>query len=154
VSLSCFAIMPRGKIMRALVFLTQLFLVATFSLLLTYISSPLQAGCGCDKPPPPPAAVIPNVAFEGLTLSIFHDSFKLGQTCQVTFHSNGQNSPPFSVKVKQERDLSDATGKTLTLRLTTTLPAGLPTGPASITVSRATESFIIPPSTFTIIGTP
>ena len=32
---------------------------------------PVEAGCGCDKPPPEPAVVIPNVAFPGMTVQLF-----------------------------------------------------------------------------------
>ncbi|MBI3756978.1 MAG: efflux RND transporter periplasmic adaptor subunit [Deltaproteobacteria bacterium] len=139
--------------MRVLIFLKHSLLVTVLSLFL-FAPASVQAGCGCDKPPPPPAAVIPHVAFRGMALSIFHDSFKPGQVWQVTFRSNGRNSLLQRIKVEQKRDLGDSTGKTLTSRLTVTLPYGLPIGPASITVSRDVESFTIPASAFTVIGDP
>jgi hypothetical protein len=129
-------------------------------LFLAYLSlglvgpSPALAGCGCDKPPPPPAAVIPQVAFGGMPISIFHTSFKLGQKWQVVFRNGSQDSLPQKIKVLRKRDISDPTGQTKTLRLTLALPLTLPKGPTSIIVSRRAESFTIPAETFTVIGTP
>ncbi len=125
-------------------------------ILALFLSTPalVQAGCGCDKPPPPPAAVIPNVAFRGMTLSIFHDSFKPGQAWNVTFHSKDRDSFPQRLRVEQKRDLGDSTGKTLTARLTVSLPYELSVGPTSITVSRDAETFTTPENAFTVIGDP
>lgn len=59
-------------------FRCRLFLV--FSLLSFFVPGSTWAGCGCDKPPPQPAAVIPHVAFPGMSVTLSDKSFIAGQT--------------------------------------------------------------------------
>src|SRR5258708_37560703 len=99
--------------MRMFIFLKHCLPIAVLALFLSAPAS-LQAGCGCDKPPPLPAAVIPNVAFRGMTLSIFHDSFKPGQTWSVTFRSNGWDRFSPRIKVEEKQDLCDAKRQKIT----------------------------------------
>lgn len=147
---------------------TQIFLKRLLSLLAVYslfsfvTLSSVQAGCGCVKPPPappaPPIAVIPNVAFPGMTLSVFSDSFKPGQKWQVVFRNGSQQVTIANVKVLRKWSFwdLDANGKRKlkTPRLHLALPPGLPTGPTSIELSRKTETLTLPASAFTVIGSP
>jgi hypothetical protein len=50
------------------------------------------AGCGCDKPPPLPAAVIPRVAFPGMSVTFFDPSFVVGQQWDITFNSGPESA--------------------------------------------------------------
>jgi hypothetical protein len=124
------------------------------SMLLLLVPSPSQAGCGCDKPPPAPAAVIPDVAFGGMKISLFRKSFVKGQQWTVGFLQGAWKSLPRVAEVVLRRNLSDTTGRTITPRLIVTVPHDLPLGPTTIIVSRGATSFTIPATTFTVIGKP
>lgn len=127
-------------------------LVVLSCLLFTAPSS--QAGCGCDKPPPEPAPVIPHAAFGSMKISLFHAAFTKGQVWTVTFHNGAGASASRKATVVLRRDIGDITGQTITPRLVLSVPANLPVGPTSITVSRGTTSFTIPDTAFTVIGKP
>lgn len=150
------------------------------SLLLTVSPSPVRAGCGCLKPPPPPpleplaaplalaspplpapqVSVLPHMAFPGMTVSIFSHEFEADQTWQVTFQNGERQVTQTNVPVSLQWDLwdinADGTRKTKTPRLVVTLPARLPPGPTSITISGSSRSvpLSIPASEFAVIGKP
>jgi hypothetical protein len=118
------------------------------------LSSATRAGCGCDKPPPAPAAVIPNVAFTGMSVTLFHTSFQAGQTWTVEFH-NGTAQITTAGIVATKRAITDPTGATYTPQLTIVVPSDIPAGPTSIVASASgSPSLIIPETSFTIIGAP
>ena len=110
------------------------------------------AGCGCDKPPPLPAAVIPRVAFPGMSVTFFDPSFVVGQQWNITFNS-GLASATVSAPVEMKRDITDRTGATQTPELRVTVPS-LPPGPGSIHLSAGTSSITIPEDSFVVIGQP
>jgi len=110
------------------------------------------AGCGCDKPPPLPAAVIPRVAFPGMSVTFFDPSFVVGQQWDITFNS-GPESATVSAPVEMKRDITDATGTKQTPQLRVTVPT-LPPGPGSIHLSSGTSSITIPAESFVVIGRP
>lgn len=120
-------------------------------LFLGYLS-PALAGCGCDKPPPAPAVVIPHVAFPGLSLTLFHDSFQVGQTWNVAFR-NGRTTKAVSAQVVSRRALTDPTGITYGPQLVVLMPEA-PVGPTSITASFDAMSLTVPQDAFTVIGRP
>jgi hypothetical protein len=113
---------------------------------------PAQAGCGCDKPPPAPAAVIPNAAFPGMPITLFHNSFQVGQMWNVGFHS-GSATVTVKAVVVLKRTLTDPSGMTYKPQLVVSLP-NLPMGPASIVASTENASLVVPQESFTVIGKP
>jgi hypothetical protein len=137
------AFCPRPRALTALLFC--LFLLSQ--------PTPLHAGCGCDKPPPAPAAVIPPVAFPGMSVTLLHDSFQVGQTWTVVFRSGAAAvSVPSAVVAK--RALADPQSPpTLHPQLIVPVPV-LPLGPTQIEVFAGTDSFVVPAESFTLIGKP
>jgi hypothetical protein len=127
------------------------FLVCFFSL---SFPSAARAGCGCDKPPPAPAAVIPNVAFAGMSVTFFHASFEAGQTWTVEFHNRAmQVTTTGSVATK--RAITDPTGAIYTPQLTVVIPPDIPVGPTSMVASASgSPPLVVPETSFTIIGAP
>ncbi|MEW6301694.1 MAG: hypothetical protein AB1671_28860 [Thermodesulfobacteriota bacterium] len=116
-------------------------------------SPPVQAGCGCDKPPPAPAAVIPNVGFPGMSVTLFHDSLQDGQTWNIAFH-NGKRTATTRATVVVKRALTDPTGETLTPQLVVPVPPNVPAGPTRIVASLENGSFVVPEEAFTVIAKP
>ena len=112
-----------------------------------------EAGCGCNKPPPAPAAVIPNVAFAGMRITLFHDSFQEGQRWKVVFYNGAKKKILPRVPVVLKRDLSDPSGLTVTPQLVLSLP-DIPQGPTSIVASRKKDVLSVPETSFTVIGKP
>lgn len=110
------------------------------------------AGCGCDKPPPLPAAVIPRVAFPGMSVTFFDPSFVVGQQWDITFNS-GPESATVSAQVEMRRDITNKTGTKQTPQLRVTVPS-LPPGLGSIHLSSGTSSITIPADSFVVIGQP
>jgi hypothetical protein len=132
-------------------------LISSLSCLL-FLGQPVrsQAGCGCDKPPPAPAAVIPPVAFPGMAVTFFHDSFQVGQTWTVVF-SNGAGSARVVTDIVSKRALTDPpnlqSAPTYHPQLIVTVPT-LSMGPTKIEAFADNASFIVPEEYFTLIGKP
>ena len=68
---------------------------------------PVSAGCGCDKPPLAPAAVVPNFAFPGMTVTLFDSRLQAGQQGSVAadLSLNTQFAPgsePWEVETAEE----------------------------------------------------
>lgn len=125
-------------------------LIAAFFLLGS--SSLTYAGCGCDKPAPAPATVIPQVAFPGMPVTLFHGSFQAGQTWKVTFQNN-LTRVTVPATVVSKRTLTDPTGATTVPQLIVAVPK-LSMGPARITAARDKVSFTVAETQFTVIGKP
>jgi hypothetical protein len=130
--------------------------VAPFVLLLCGLIGPRNAlaGCGCNKPPPKPAAVIPNVAFSGMSVTLYDKKFHAGQEWNVTFIS-GTTKKTVVGKVVRKRDITDTTGKTRTPQLIAVVPK-LPPGPTSVEVrhARSRSVLFIPADSFVVMGMP
>jgi len=126
------------------------FLLSGFLLLGQPVQS--HAGCGCDKPPLVPAAIIPNVAFPGMPVTLFHDSFQVGQTWTVVFRS-GSRSASISTAAVLKRALTDPSTLPYQPQLVVTVPT-LPPGPTRIEASSDNASFVVPEESFTVIGKP
>lgn len=127
----------------------------TFAVVLAALigaSAHAHAGCGCDKPPPAPAAIIPRAAFPGMPVTLFHKSFRVGQTWEVTFH-NGAPSATIQVPIVSKRALSDPARKSSVPQLEVVVP-DVSVGPVGITVSHKKIAFAVPASEFTVIGKP
>lgn len=122
------------------------------SLLLLGRSSLALAGCGCDKPPPAPAIVIPQVAFSGLPVTLFHSSLQVGQTWTITFRSRGATRT-VTAAVVSRRALTDPSGATQEPQLIVTVP-DIPVGPTSLTASSDGSSFTVAKNAFTVIARP
>lgn len=114
--------------------------------------TPVHAGCGCDKPAPAPATVIPQAAFPGMAVTLFHKSFQAGQDWKVTFQ-NGLTRTWVTAKVVSKRALTDPTGATYLPQLIVTVPK-INMGPTRITATRDTGSFTVSETQFTVIGKP
>jgi hypothetical protein len=110
------------------------------------------AGCGCDKPAPAPAMVIPQAAFPGMPVTLFHESFKVGQTWKVTFQSN-TTSETVAEMVVSKRTLTDPTGATYVPQLVVAVPK-IDMGPTRIIAVRKGVSFTVGETSFTVIGKP
>jgi len=111
-----------------------------------------DAGCGCNKPPPLPAAVIPSVAFEGMTITLFNPAFAVGQSWSVTF-TDTSTSVTVTSPVISRRNITDPSGNTRTPQLVLSVPEVL-VGPVSIAASNGTSSMNIPASDFVVLGRP
>jgi hypothetical protein len=113
---------------------------------------PVYAGCGCDKPPPAPAVVIPHVAFLGMPVTLFHESFRVGQTWEVAFQNDA--APAIvTATVVSKRTLTDLNGTTYAPQLVVGVP-DIGMGPTRITASHENVSFVVLESSFTVIGKP
>ena len=134
------AFCPRPRALTALLFC--LFLLSQ--------PTSLHAGCGCDKPPPAPAAVIPPVAFSGMSVALFHPGLQEGQIWTVVFR-NGAASAEVITTVVSKRDLMDP--PTYQPQLVVPIPS-LSTGPTQIEAFTDTDSFVVPRESFTVIGKP
>ena len=137
-----------SQTMTVTAFLANLFLLGQ--------PAPALAGCGCDKPPPAPAAVIPNVAFTGLSISLFHDSLQVGESWEVVFQNPSQKDakkPAVKAQVVSKRDVTDPSGETYTPQLVVPVP-NIPVGPTRIIASSAKASFVVPEEAFTMIAKP
>jgi len=111
-----------------------------------------HAGCGCDKPAPAPATIIPQAAFSGMPVTLFHNSFRAGQTWKVTFQNN-ITLVTASATIVSKRTLTDVTGKIYVPQLVIAVP-NITMGPTRITVTRERVSFIVAETQFTVIGKP
>ena len=111
----------------------------------------VHAGCGCNKPPPRPAAIIPNVAYPGLGVTLYNHAFKTGQTWTVRFTSG--SSAVVAAKVVNKRTITDPTGKTYSPQLVVIVPDIVP-GPAAVVATRGSLSVAVPCSSFVVTGHP
>lgn len=110
------------------------------------------AGCGCDKPAPAPAMVIPQAAFPGMPVTLFHESFQAGQTWKVTFQSN-TTLVTVPATVVSKRTLTDLTGATYVPQLVVAVPK-IDMGPTRIIAVHKRVSFTVGETSFTVIGKP
>ncbi|NOT54234.1 MAG: hypothetical protein HOP18_06475 [Deltaproteobacteria bacterium] len=111
-----------------------------------------QAGCGCDKPAPAPATIIPQAAFSGMPVTLFHNSFQAGQAWKVTFQNNTTRLTT-TATVVSKRTLTDPTGATRVPQLVVAVPK-VSMGPTRITATRDGFSFTVSEAQFTVIGKP
>ncbi len=128
-----------------------------FTVLLTaalLIGPPIaaHAGCGCDKPAPAPATIVPQAAFSGMPVTLFHQSFQAGQTWKVTFQNN-TNRVTVPATVVSKRTLTDPTGATRVPQLVVAVPK-VSMGPTRIIATREGFSFTVSEAQFTVIGKP
>ena len=113
-------------------------------------SSPVSAGCGCDKPPPAPAAVVPNFAFPGMTVTLFDSRLQAGQRWTVRFQ-RGATTATAVATVIMKRDITIAGA--YRPQLVVTMP-NVPVGPTSIMASTKNSAFTISQQAFTTIAKP
>lgn len=111
-----------------------------------------QAGCGCDKPALAPATIIPQAAFSGMPVTLFHDSFRAEQAWEVTFQNN-TNRVTTTATVVSKRTLTDPTGATRVPQLVVVVPE-VSMGPTRVTATRDGFSFTVSEAQFTVIGKP
>jgi hypothetical protein len=121
---------------------------------LSVVSQPTitHAGCGCDKPPPAPAAVVPNAAFSGMPVTLFHPTFQVGQTWQVTFQNN-TTTVTVEAPVVWKRDLTAPMEEKYTSQLVVSVP-NMPVGPTRIVASTTNDSLVVLEESFTVIAKP
>jgi len=118
---------------------------------LFFSSAPVEAGCGCDKPPPLPAVVVPNFGIPGQKVTLFDGRFQGGQQWTVQF-LNGTSSVTTTATVVVKRSLTSRTGQ-MTPQLVVTVPA-VAAGPTTIIASSSVGTLTVPLESFTMIGTP
>jgi hypothetical protein len=128
------------------------FTVLLTTVLLVGSPPPADAGCGCDKPAPAPATVIPQAAFPGMPVTLFHESFRAGQAWKVTFQNN-TTQVTATATVVSKRTLTDPTGATYVPQLVVAVPK-INMGPARLTAVREKVSFSVAETQFTVIGKP
>jgi hypothetical protein len=129
-----------------------LFTLVLVAVLLIGLPISAHAGCGCDKPAPAPATVVPQAAFPGMPVTLFHESFQMGQDWTVTFQNNtALVTVPATVVLK--RTLTDPIGARRVPQLVVAVP-NIAVGPTRITAVREGFSFTVLETSFTVIGKP
>jgi hypothetical protein len=143
-----------GAHMRFRILVNQPLLFTTFlvAVLLIGPSITAYAGCGCDKPAPAPAMVIPQAAFPGMSVTLFHERFQAGQVWEVTFQNN-TTLVTVPAMVVSKRTLTDLTRATYVPQLVVAVP-NIDMGPTRITAVREEVSFTVLETLFTVIGKP
>ena len=127
---------------------TPLALAAIGGLLLT---SPAQAGCGCDKPAPPRAALRPFVASASQTVTLFDDTLESGAAYDVAFESRAGDVQWVRGTVTREPDIADGQPRN---HLRVTLP-DVSLGPCAVTVWRdGDRRFQVAADDFTVAARP
>ena len=101
-------------------------------LLKTLSAVPVDAGCGCNKPPPPVAPIRPAFGSPGDTVTVFPSGIVPGQSYKVTFTSGWTSMSVSSVAV-MKRDFADGVAKP---QISVSVP-NVPMGPTAVTVTAA-----------------
>jgi hypothetical protein len=118
--------------------LQNLVALAAIAVLLRTLSAvPVDAGCGCNKPPPPLAQIRPAFGSPGDTVTLFPNGAVPGQSYRVTFTSGGTSISAPGVAVLK-RDFADGVAKPQV----SVLVPNVPIGPTSVTVSGAAASAV------------
>lgn len=121
--------------------------LAAIAALTSLSAVPVEAGCGCNKPPPPLASIRPAFGSPGDMVTLFADGIVPGLTYQVTFTS-GTSSVSVPGIATLRRDFADAVAKP---QVSVPVPA-LPLGPTSVTVSAGlTPILALPATAFTAL---
>jgi hypothetical protein len=127
---------------------TSLAIAPIAGLLLT---SPVQAGCGCDKPAPPRAAVRPFVASASQTVTLFDDTLEPGATYDVAFESRAGDVQWVRGTVTREPDIADGQARN---HLRVPLP-DVSLGPCAVAVWRdGARRFQVGADDFTVAARP
>jgi len=111
----------------------SLLAVALLAALTSLSDAPVEAGCGCNKPPPPLAPIRPAFGSPGDMVTLFATGLVPGQAYTVTFTSGTRAVAVPGVAVLR-RDFADGVAKP---QVTVPVPT-LPLGPAAVTVTSAT----------------
>lgn len=107
---------------------------------LAAVAGPVQAGCGCNKPPPDLAAIRPNATYAGTEVTFFAPELVVGAPYVVRFSSGTTSaSVTLSATAVSRRDLADAVVKP---QLVVLLP-DLPLGPTSVQVRDSANNVIL-----------
>jgi hypothetical protein len=96
--------------------------------------------------------VIPQAAFPGMPVTLFHKSFQAGQSWQVTFQSP-TTLVTVPATVVSKRTLTDPTGASYVPQLVVAVPK-IDMGPTRIIAVRKDVSFTVRETSFTVIGKP
>lgn len=122
--------------------------LATIAVLLkTFSAVPVEAGCGCNKPPPPLAQIRPAFGSPGDAVTLFADGVVAGLPYKVTFTS-GTTSVSIPGVGVLKRDFADG----VTKPQVSVLVPRLPLGPVAVTVSAGlTPVLSLPSSAFTAL---
>lgn len=128
-------------------------------------STPVEASCGCEKPPPVAAVIRPSFAFpardlfarcdltSGGCVALFSDALVVGAPYRAEFrYGNGQTRRVEAV-ARRLRDLADGAWR---VQLWVPVPPRSPLGPASIEVQAAGGRVVlaVPDTDFTVIAPP
>ena len=109
----------------------QITSLSVLALLCVAVPRPVEAGCGCDKPPPPRADVRPFVASPGQRVTLFHEALEAGRRYEVEFVSGLTGARDWSQgRARHAHDVADAA---IRAQLAVVVP-DLTFGPVAITV--------------------
>ena len=120
--------------------------------LLFLSKGPVEAGCGCDKPPPVAATVVPHFGIPGLQVALFDGRLQAGQQWIVQF-MNDASTISTTATVVVKRNLTSRTAK-VTPQLVVTVPEDVAVGPTKIVASSPLGTFTVPLTAFTVIAKP
>jgi len=128
-------------------------LVALLALGAFVLPAPVDAGCGCSKPPPPRAAVRPFVGYADQKIILFSDLLVPNTGYWVQFTATADGSTDWSRgKAALRRDFADGQA-----RVQMRVPVGnVALGPCSITVwaDRTTPLYTLGDDQFTLTSKP
>jgi hypothetical protein len=130
----------------------QIMSLSLLALLCAAVPRPVEAGCGCDKPPPPRAEVRPFVASPGQRVTLFHETLEPGRRYEVEFVSSLTGARDWSQgRARRAHDLADAAVRA---QLVVVVPE-VSFGPVAITVwQRDTVVMTVQDDAFTLAGEP
>jgi len=114
-------------------------------------TSPVWAGCGCDKPAPPRATIRPFVAGAGQTVTLFNPALQAGATYDVAFESAGAAPQWVRARADIQKDIADGVSRE---HLRVSVPE-LPLGPCAVRVWRdGARQFDVAADEFTVAAHP
>jgi hypothetical protein len=113
---------------------------------------PVEAGCGCDKPPPTRAAVRPFVGHAGERITLFSEELVEGEHYRVEFTSAVGDVTDWSAgRARRKRDLADGEVRT---QLRIAVP-DVPFGPVRLSIAGRSGTVLrLPDSAFTVTTEP
>jgi hypothetical protein len=126
--------------------------------------APVEAACGCEKPPPAAATVRPNFAYpahdaygacdltKGACVALFDDGLIAGRQYEIAFDPAAGARRKVKAVAQLRRDLADGTWR---VQLWAPVPPKTPLGPAAIAVYDGQSAVLsIPDTDFTVIAPP
>jgi hypothetical protein len=126
--------------------------VAVALVVAALVPRPVDAGCGCQKPPPARAAIRPFAGYVDQDVTVFDDRLVAGQSYDVRFLSGADGRVDWSRgRARQKRDLADGSSR-VHLRVSV---ADVSLGPCAVSVwSNGQLLLDLPDDVFTVTAPP